>query len=103
MHPDEYIGATTRQTSVPLNSANWNWWVQNAAQNAGVFLASYALLVSCACHSYRSPSAGARARETRRLNHGEISRIPDGGVADNTLPLPCLGAVPRRRTAWWCH
>src|SRR5215831_5135133 len=103
MLPDEYIGSTTRQTSVPLNSANWNWWGQNAVRNADAFSARYALLVFCACHSYPSPDAGAPARETLRLSAGEISRIPDVGVADNTVPPPCLATVPGQRTAWWCR
>src|SRR5499425_1265876 len=100
MHPDEYIGAITRQTSVPLNSANWNWGAQNAARTAGVSSARCALLVFCACHSYPSPDAGAPVRETLRLSAGGISRIPDGDAADNTGPPPCLAAVPAPRTGW---
>src|SRR6202049_251509 len=103
MRPDEYIDSTTRQTSVPPSSANWSWWVQNAARNAGAFSASYALLVFCACHSYPSPDAGAPGRETLRLCAGEISRIPDVGVVDNTVPPPGLAPVPGQRTAWWCR
>src|SRR5262250_2024668 len=100
MHPDEYIGAITRQTSVPLNSANWNWGAQNAARTAGVSSARYALLVFCACHSYPSPDAGAPARKTLRLSAGEISRIPDVDGADNTVPPPCLATVPGQGRAW---
>src|ERR1035438_8358019 len=103
MRPDGYIGATTRQTSVPLSSANWNWWEQNAARNVDAFSARYALLVFCACHSYPLPDAGARARETLGLSGGEISRIPDVDVADHTVLLPYLAPVPGQRTAWWCR
>src|SRR5258708_26782378 len=103
MRPDEYIDSTTHQTSVPPSSANWSWWVQNAARNAGAFSARYALLVFCACHSCPSPDAGAPGRETLRLSAGEISRIPDVGVVDNTVPPPGLAPVPGQRTAWWCR
>src|SRR5262249_48280674 len=103
MRPDEYIGAITRQTSVLLNSANWNWWAQNAARTAGVSLARSALPVFCACHSYPSPDAGAPVRETLRLSAAGISRIPDDDAADNTRPPPGLAAVPGLRTTWSCR
>src|ERR1700746_859108 len=103
MRPDEYIDSTTRQTSVPPSSANWSWWAQNAARNAGAFSARHALLVFCACHSYPSPDAALPGRETLRLSAGEISRIPDVGVVDNTVPPPGLAPVPGQRTAWWCR
>ena len=70
MRPDGYIGVTTRQTSV--------------ARNGDAF--SAVLLVFCACHNYPLPDAldaGARVRETLGLSGGEISRIPDVGVADH--------------------
>src|SRR5215831_6012858 len=103
MRPDEYIGAITRQTSVLLNSANWNWWAQNAARTAGVSLARSALPVFCACHSYPSPDAGAPVRETLRLSAAGISRIPDDHAADHTRPPPGRAAVPGPRTTWSCR
>src|SRR5207253_10142780 len=39
-------------------------------------------------NTYPSPDAGAPGRETLRLSAGEISGIPDVGVADNIVPPP---------------
>src|ERR1700675_2450988 len=103
MRLDEYIDSTTRQTSVPPSSANWSWWVQNAARNAGAFSARYALLVFCACHSYPSPDAGAPGRETLRLSAGESLVIPAGGARGSTVPPPCPVPVPGPQTTWWCR
>src|ERR1700746_247640 len=100
MRLDEYTVSIAPQTSVPLDSANWSWWAQNAARNVDAFSARNALLVFCACHSYPSPDAGAPSRGTLRLSAGGISGIPDGGAAGSTVPPPCLAPVPGPQTVW---
>src|SRR6266550_7742467 len=81
-------------------SANWSWWAQNEARNAGAFSASHEPLLFCACHSCPSPGVKARGRETLRPDGGETSGTPDVDAADNTRPRPCpapfLGPRTRR-------
>src|SRR6266480_2289214 len=77
MNPDEYIGSTTPETTAPPGSANWSWWAQNEARNAGAFSASHEPLPFCACHSCPSPGVKARGRETLRPGGGETSGTPD--------------------------
>src|SRR5690348_4094099 len=93
----------TRQTSAPLDSANWNWWAQSAAQNAGGASAKPELWAACACHSCPLPDARGRLQGTLGLGTQETSKIPDGGGAHSTVRSPVLARFPGRRTRWWCR
>src|SRR5947208_16632129 len=95
MNPDEYIGSTTPETTAPPGSANWSWWAQNEARNAGTFSASHEPLLFCACHSCPSPGVKARGRETLRSGSGETSGTPDVDAADATRQRLCLGPLTR--------
>jgi RimJ/RimL family protein N-acetyltransferase len=64
MSPGGYIGVTTRQTSVPPSSANWNWWEQNAARNVDAFSARYALLERLYCRSIFQNTASVSFHDT---------------------------------------